>query len=388
MFPSFSEYVQAIELSGDTLNRLRHLRPVRRADGQLYFSSGNFAVVFRMEDTQTGAWVALRCFLREVSRRPERLRHIADYLHQNPSPHLLPITYHPQEIWVDTRFGQSGEFDLMTMPWVDGQTLATYVATNCAANNTGALRQLAYRFDAMANWLLAQPFAHGDLKPDNIMVGIDGTLRLIDYDGCYVPNLHGLLSPELGSPPYRHPDRSAMHYNPHLDDFSLLLLSLELHALSHAPELFSPMDSLLIGPADLENMDRTEHWQQIRQIPASDVKARLALLNFARYTPAGPIASLKTLVSQQREAGVQLLIPYRQKGRWGFVNAERKLVVAGIYDDAGAFSEGWQIRVCKPAGGSSDSVSLRRSPRIFGWVGRGALARWVSLHRLGGADFV
>lgn len=340
MYPSFSEYMQAIDLSGDTLNQLRHLRPIRKADGQPYFSSGNFAVVFRMENTQTGAWVALRCFLREVPRRRERLQHIADYLHRNPSPHLLPITYYPQEIWVETRFGQSGEFDLMTMPWAEGQTLGTYVAMCCAANDTGALRQLAYRFDAMANWLLAQPFAHGDLKPDNIMVGTDGTLRLIDYDGCYVPNLHGLPSPELGSPPYRHPDRSAVHYNPHLDDFSLLLLSLELHALSHNPALFSPMDSLLIGPADLENPDQSERWQQLRQLSVTDVRARLALLEFARYTPIGQVASLKTLVSRQRESAVQLLIPYRQKGRWGFVNPQRQLVVACTYDDAGAFSEG------------------------------------------------
>lgn len=340
MFPSFSEYVQAIEMSSDTLNRLRHLRPVRRSDGQLYFSSGNFAVVFRMEDTQTGAWVALRCFLREVPRRRERLQHIAQYLQQNPSPYLLPITYYPQEIWVDTRFGKSGEFDLITMPWADGQTLAAYVASCCQSNDTRALRQLAYRFDTMANWLLTQPFAHGDLKPDNIIVAVDGTLRLIDYDGCYVPNLHGLPSPELGSPPYRHPLRSAMHYNSHLDDFSLLILSLELHALSHSPELFRPMDSLLIGPSDLDDTEHSERWQQLRKSSVSDVKARLALLDFACYTPVGPIESLKTLVLQQREASIQLLIPYRQKGRWGFVNTQRELVVTCIYDDAGTFSEG------------------------------------------------
>ncbi len=332
--------MQAIELSGETLNRLRHLQPVRKPDGQLYFNSGNFAVVFRMEDTRTGGWVALRCFLREVPRRRERLTHIADYIRQNPSPHLLPITFHPQEIWVDTRFGQSGEFDLMTMPWVEGQTLATFVANCCAAGDATALRQLALRFDAFANWLLAQPVAHGDLKPDNIIVGPDGTLRLIDYDGCYVPTLHGLSSPELGSPPYRHPNRSPAHFHQHLDDFSLLLLSLELHALSHSPELYTPMDSLLISSADLDDFNQSACWQQLRQLPSADVKARLALLEFACHTPVGPVLSLKTLVAKQVEQGFQLLIPYYQKGRWGFVDKERKLLVPCTYDEAGAFSEG------------------------------------------------
>ncbi|TAE24115.1 MAG: hypothetical protein EAZ91_20875 [Cytophagales bacterium] len=345
MYPSFSEYLQAIDLASDTLSKLRQLQPVRKADGQPYFSSGNFAVVFRMENPETGAWVALRCFLRDVPRRRERLQHIADYLRKNPSPYLLPIGYHPAELWVETRFGQSGEFDLMTMPWAEGQTLATYVAHCCEANdhrNAGrvALRQLAHRFDAMANWLLAQPFAHGDLKPDNIMVATDGTLRLIDYDGCYVPALHGLPSPELGSPPYRHPDRQPQQYDAHLDDFSLLLLSLELHALSHTSDLFSPMDSLIFEPTDLENPGASVRWQQVRQLPVPAIRARLALLEFAINAPVGPILSLRTLLARDAQMDMLGLIPYRQKGRWGFVNNNRQVIVACQYDDVGVFSEG------------------------------------------------
>ena len=42
---------------------------------------------------------------------------------------------------------------------------------------------LAYRFSQLAQWLIPQPFAHGDLKPDNILVREDGTLVLVDYDG-------------------------------------------------------------------------------------------------------------------------------------------------------------------------------------------------------------
>ena len=36
-----------------------------------------------------------------------------------------------------------------------------------------------------------QPFAHGDLKPDNILVRDDGSLVLVDYDGMYVPAMQG-----------------------------------------------------------------------------------------------------------------------------------------------------------------------------------------------------
>ena len=54
----------------------------------------------------------------------------------------------------------------------------------------------------LAMWLLPQPFAHGDLKPDNILVQADGSLTLVDYDGMYVPAMQGQKSRELGSPDF------------------------------------------------------------------------------------------------------------------------------------------------------------------------------------------
>ena len=58
---------------------------------------------------------------------------------------------------------------------------------------------LCYRFCKMATWLRSQPFAHGDIKPDNIMVRPDGNLTLVDYDGMFVPAMKGQKSPTIGT---------------------------------------------------------------------------------------------------------------------------------------------------------------------------------------------
>lgn len=53
------------------------------------------------------------------------------------------------------------------------------------------LRKLADDFQKFICWLLPQHIAHGDLKPDNIIIKSDGSIVLIDYDGMFVPVMFG-----------------------------------------------------------------------------------------------------------------------------------------------------------------------------------------------------
>lgn len=348
MFPSISEYIQSIELSTETLHRLNHLIPVRKSTGQLYFSSGNFAVVFRMLDTRTGQPVALRCFLREVAGRRERLRAIANYLIENPSDYLLPFTVYPNELWVDTRFGQEHEFDVMVMPWVEGQTLNQYVADCCRNQQSQKLDQLAHRFDELVRWLLGQPMAHGDLKADNILIRPDGQLVLIDYDGCFVPALAGQEATEIGTLPYRHPARTPAHFDRNLDDFSLLGLSLELHALSVSPALYTDTDTLLLTLDLLNDPFNADQWNQFRQLSSAAVSARASLFEHAIHCPPKPISGLIELLPAPIPAtnpatAAGLLdspIPYFQKRLWGFINHAGERIGPGDWEYVGLFSEG------------------------------------------------
>ncbi|MCQ2196455.1 MAG: hypothetical protein MJZ60_02905 [Bacteroidaceae bacterium] len=87
----------------------------------------------------------------------------------------------------------------------------------------------------MASWLINQPFAHGDLKPDNILVNERCGLTLVDYDGLYVPGMQGEGQRECGTPGFRHPLRPQSAFDERIDDFSFVSILLSIYAFASSP---------------------------------------------------------------------------------------------------------------------------------------------------------
>lgn len=83
-------------------------------------------------------------------------------------------------------------------------------------------------FIKFINWLLPSHLAHGDLKPDNILITPRGEIRLIDYDGMYVPSMFGQKSPELGTPQFQYSNRHQSDFNEYIDDYSAIYIALLL----------------------------------------------------------------------------------------------------------------------------------------------------------------
>ena len=184
-YPLISEYIEAIKNAEENFEQLKNLRPVLDEDGEPVMTSGNFAVVFKMKDEQTGKLHAVKCFLKEQEGRAEAYRMIAEELEYVNSTFLTPIKYLDKELFVDSKNSDESEFPVLLMDWVEGMTLDKYVREHI--DDQYELSLLAYQFSRLAMWLMPQPFAHGDLKPDNILVKDDGTLVLVDYDGMYLP---------------------------------------------------------------------------------------------------------------------------------------------------------------------------------------------------------
>jgi len=256
-YPLISEYVEAIKAAEDNFDQLKHLRPVLGEDGEPVMTSGNFAVVFKMKDGQTGKLHAVKCFLKEQEGRAEAYRQIAEELEFVSSTFLTPIRYLDKELFVDSANSEDSEFPVLLMDWVEGQTLDKYIREHI--DDQYELSLLAYQFSRLAMWLMPQPFAHGDLKPDNILVKEDGTLVLVDYDGMYVPAMKGQKARELGSPDFRHPGRTEEVFDDHIDDFSLASILLSLKAIALQPSLleeYGASDRLLFSEKDYHDWSK------------------------------------------------------------------------------------------------------------------------------------
>ena len=278
-YPLISEYLAAIREANDNLDTLSHLEPVLDKNGEPYRSSGAFAVVFKMKDEQTGKCYALKCFTEEQEGRAEAYRQIAEELEFVDSPYITSVKYLEKELFVDSNC-EDEEFPVLLMDWIEGETMETYVAANYT--DTHAMSMLCYRFCKMAAWLRLQSFAHGDIKPDNIMVRPDGTLTLVDYDGMFVPAMKGQKSPTIGTKDFSHPLRTIYDFDETIDDFALASIALSLKAISLNPSLlqtYGASDRLLFSAADYIDLSKSNTFTALQGLLA-DEEARTLISMF------------------------------------------------------------------------------------------------------------
>ena len=278
-YPLISEYLAAIQDAHDNLDKLNHLVPVLDKHGEPYRSSGAFAVVFKMKDEQTGKCYALKCFTEEQEGRAEAYRQIAEELEFVDSPYITSVKYLEKELFVDSNC-EDDEFPVLLMDWIEGETMETYIAENYT--DSYEMSMLCYRFCKMAAWLRSQSFAHGDIKPDNIIVRPDGTLTLVDYDGMFVPAMKGQKSPTIGTKDFSHPLRTTDDFDETIDDFSLASIALSLKAISLDSSLlqsYGASDRLLFSATDYLDLSKSKIFAALQSLFA-DVEARTLLSMF------------------------------------------------------------------------------------------------------------
>jgi len=329
-YPFISEYIEAIKLAEDNFEELSYLRPVLGDDGLPVMTCGNFAVVFKMKDERDGELYAVKCFTKEQNGRAESYRLIADELEFVSSNYLTQIRFLEKELFVDTEQTDETEFPVLLMDWVEGVPMDKYIQENI--HNHYALELLSFKFSHLAKWLLMQPFAHGDLKPDNILVKDDGSIVLVDYDGMYVPAMKGQRAREVGSPNYRHPLRNIEDFDCHIDDFPLVTIALSLKVIALKPILFrygSGENGLLLNESDFRDLKASKTIQEIISLLSDNELCSLLGL-FLVVLSQKELETLSSNLFPVKKPSVKMIESILETGNTDILSND----VAKVYNDA------------------------------------------------------
>ena len=253
-------------------------------------ASGNFASVYEMT-TASHRW-AVRCFLRQGEDQQNRYALLSFYLSRLSVAGLVEFGYQSEGIRVRGKW-----YPVVKMEWVEGETLTTYVQKHLHQAET--LRNLALQWRGLVDRLRQHHIAHADLQHGNVLVSPQGQLRLVDYDGMFVPSLRGRRSSELGHINYQHPQRSPEDYDERLDNFSALVIYTALMALSLEPGLWKRFDTgenMLFTAQDFRAPTKSVLLEYLRQHADSGLRALAETLIAACHGAIAQTPDFRTVV--------------------------------------------------------------------------------------------
>ncbi len=275
--------------------------------------SGTFADVYEVR-CPSGRF-AVKCFTRSVPGLADRYAAVGQHLRQSGLKLAVDFQFLVQGIRVRGQW-----YPVLKMPWVEGRTLNEFVRKS--VNRPEVLERLRQLWARMARHLRRADVAHGDLQHGNILLAAEGSsrslaLRLIDYDGIWVPALATRPSGEVGHANYQHPQRIRQGgYGPEVDRFPLLLVATALTCLKFGGralwERYDSGDNLLFREADLQAPTKSPLFHELLKL--DDTLARKLVGHVLDALQGGPESAplLETVLPKHvpsRGSGSEIIAP-------------------------------------------------------------------------------
>lgn len=285
-WPVSQDYNEAIQAPQSSFSdpELKGGEPVTNALGMPMPRSGNFADVYEFNTPATKSKWAIKCFTRHVPGLRERYTEISAGLVAAKLPFAVEFQYLVQGIRV-----RGDWFPILKMRWVEGFLLNEFVRDNL--DKPALLGNLGLIWCRMAKRLRDANIAHADLQHGNVIL-VPGSkasslaVKLIDYDGMFVPALANKKSGEVGHPNYQHPQRLREGtYSAEVDRFPLLVVATALKALSvGGRELWDRHDNgdnLLFREADLKAPEKSALFKELGEMKDAQTRTLVESLKAA-----------------------------------------------------------------------------------------------------------
>jgi serine/threonine protein phosphatase PrpC len=167
-------------------------------------SRSGMASIFKAIDSKTGQTVALKVPFMQFESDPgfysrfQREQEIGQTLSH---PYIL-------KVWPEEE-GEQRSRPYLAMEYLDGQTLGHLMCSVRPMPAADALK-LAGRISEALHYLHDHGVVHRDLKPDNVMILNDGTIRIMDFGIAKTEGRRltfGGFTPAMGTPDYMAPEQ-------------------------------------------------------------------------------------------------------------------------------------------------------------------------------------
>ena len=287
-WPAAQDYNEAVQSPASFADpELRAATPDANALGLPLPRSGNFADVYPFTGP-AGRW-AVKCFTREVPGLRERYAEVSAHLEKARLPFTVDFRYLEEGIRVQGRW-----YPVLKMQWVEGLLLNEFVRG--ALDRPAPLDALLQVWLRTGRRLREADVAHADLQHGNVLLVPGGNagalaLKLIDYDGMWVPALAGRRSGEVGHPAYQHPQRlREATFTADVDRFPLLAVAAALRCLRVGGaalwQRYDNGDNLLFREADLAAPGKSALFRELWRL---DDAAAHALVGHLALAAGGPL---------------------------------------------------------------------------------------------------
>src|SRR5882672_7009798 len=285
-YPQIVEYHEAVQHPSQAFvdPELKQGAVAENSLGLPLVMSGGFALTYAV--TTPRRKCAVRCFHREIPAIQQKYDAI--------SKKLRALT---DGCFVHFDFQQSGinvrqkTFPIVRMDWVEGDTLGIWLDKHF--DDPRALEKARTDFAAIARFLELKGVAHGDIQNGNVMVA-NGDIKLIDYDGMFVPGMRPGNGSETGHKHFQHPDRRVSDFGPKMDRFSFIALDLSLKAVIEDKSLYSKFreggETVVFKANDFADPANSDIFRRLLAMPKLKEQAR----RFAAICEA-PLAAVPTL---------------------------------------------------------------------------------------------
>ncbi len=328
-WPRSADYFEAIQNPEYCFDdaELRRGQPTLDLLGMPRLCSGNFADVYQLSDSNQRPW-AVKCFTREreVAVLQRRYQSISVHLEQAKLPCMVEFRFLEQGIRI-----RGSWYPIVKMRWVEGSTLETFVKAHLDRPKT--IKALADLWVRLARTLRQADVTHADLQHGNVLLiareqGEKVSLRLVDYDGMFLPALAQSASGEEGHPNYQHPQRFREHvYSAEVDRFSHLVIFCALRCLAAAGrplwDRFGDDDRMLFGKKDFEAPGQSAVFQELWASSGPNERALVGQLILASQGPLDQVPLLEDLagnghvraLTSAQEMQIQSLLRVSREGR-------------------------------------------------------------------------